>query len=165
MDESRLKHILSALGLSSCVETKAVEILRKINIRIPMGTSRQLDTCRYAVSVEISCRILNQPFDKAAVIVHSGIGKNDYLKMVTTVKTALDLNWSTLPLVDIFGIRFGDHIKRVAVKILEGCRVQSKHAGLDTNAPANVAAAFSLALKKQNVSIKSNCTHDLRLCL
>lgn len=155
--------IVEAIGVQEedkeRVISKAEELLRLINIKIPRGALNKQEDARFAVPVEFSCRILNISFNMKAIFdTIYGVSKSDYSKISKRFKNILGLKIETKSLFEILSVRFDPSLCDGALKILDNFKNQyvdlldpCRRNLIDLKAPQYQAVAYFIAAKEKKV--------------
>jgi hypothetical protein len=159
----------SSSGCSNPVFLKAKEILRKMEVKFPSGTLRKAENTRYAIAIELACRILNQSFDKKMLMqggsprggssasTSSSIDTIEYNKNLMVVKNALQIEINSVCASELLSIRFGESIKIAVNQLLtDHFSKQSTSARQSSLTRTNwdnsiVCAAYYIILKDRKV--------------
>lgn len=150
--------VVSTLQLPPSVTSKANEILRKMDIKLPTGCSRQVDSSRHVLAVELACRLLRVVFDRSSLISIASVSENDYSKALLTVKGILNLQWQAVPVLEMLGIKYGNALVSSAIRVLEQYRKEyvdkldlAVRANIDLSHSVYLASAFFVAAKAKKV--------------
>jgi hypothetical protein len=146
------------------VQSKAAELLRMMEWKIPVGGLRKADACRHLIAIEFACRLKGIAFSKEKLLQQTRIDSKDYQQEFVKCKTIMQLSWQKMAIVDVLAVQFGENLKAPALHLLaEYKRLyvdtlnKSRQVLEDLTSPVYNAAAFFLAAKQKKVSSCSFC--------
>ena len=122
-DSALLGSTIKAAGLDvsqkESILDKTKEFLRLLQMKLPIGSLHKAEACRHIIAIELSCRVLNIPFDKAKLMSLSTVSLKDYRKSLITCKTVLNLTWVVKAAVEILSVKYGLELKDSASLVLQ----------------------------------------------
>lgn len=139
---------------------KTKQTLRRMELKFPPGSLKKFERIRHIVAIEISCRLKDIPFKKSNLIKYAAVSDKEYQQALMTIKTALNLNWTSAPVIEVLAIRFGVNLKVKAYWFLEEYKAKyfdkldlSLKQNIDLNSSVYHAVAFYLSAKLQKINI------------
>lgn len=113
-----IKLVVDADAVNS-VHSKTREMIRLMGMRLPVGGLRKAEASRQTIAIELSCRVLSIPFNKAKLTQQAAVNAKDYQQALVTCKNVLNLQWTAASTIDILSVQFGVSLKPSALKNLE----------------------------------------------
>ena len=164
MDISVLNKVAETVDVDNCncaaVVQKAMELLRLLQIKLPMGSLQKADSSRHIIAIELSCRVLNKNFDRRKLIYHSGMIIKDYRKVLITYKKVLNLTWVVTAAFEILSVKYGIELRKSASKLINDYKANyfdklslSEQKYIELDSPLYQSAAFYVLAKKQKVTL------------
>jgi origin recognition complex subunit 6 len=142
---------------------KSREILRLLNMKMPVGCLKKAETCRHVLAIEIACRLLNIDFNKDRLLSQALVQPKVYQEALVSCKNILNLKWESASVVDVLAVQFGLQLKPLAFHVLDQYKTRYvdkldkvRQQYIDISAPVYQAAAFFVAARKKKVNIDKN---------
>jgi hypothetical protein len=159
MDDRTILNALERAGLDSSVLLgKTKELLRLLQMKMPIGCLKKAEACRHIIAIEIACRMLKVPFEKIKLTQQAFVHLPVYQEALISCKNVLKLQFDAASVIDVLSVQYGSQLRVQATKFLEDFKLHyvesldiSRQAHIDLTAPAYQAAAFILAAKAKKV--------------
>ena len=157
-----MRKLLESASIDASQEVlgKAREMLRKINMRMPLGSMKKAEACRTFIAVELACRLSKVSFDKAKLLAQAPVHQKVYQDAVTACINVLHLELETKSVIDTLGVRFGIQLTAVAHGVLEQYRTlyvetldPHQKAHVDLALPVYQTAAFYVGARTRKVAL------------
>ena len=148
--------IISRLGITdSEASSKAMEYLRLLELKVPLGGLKKTECARPAIAVEFACRNLQVMYDRKKLFECAMVSSKDYNMAYTRCKNILQLDFRNCSVLDTLLVYTGykSNIRVLAEKILEAYReklpgkIGFSERNIDFKSDVYMAAAFKLACK------------------
>jgi transcription initiation factor TFIIIB Brf1 subunit/transcription initiation factor TFIIB len=115
-----IKETAKNAGINSAeVTDKACELFRKLDMKFPKGSLRNVEINKHIIAIELACRILEAPYLKEKLIKESIVNQTDYNKSFNFCKAALEISFSDTNLLKKVYVDNGLEIKEETHKIIE----------------------------------------------
>lgn len=121
MDEKILSERLTMLGFqgNAQLRDKVQELLRKLRMKLPVGSWGKVDICRPAVAIELACRLLRLPIQRSVLMRHCSVRESDYTQVFNTCRTALGLNLEEKNVEQILCVQYSADIVDLVTPLLK----------------------------------------------
>ena len=168
MEEDNLMYINTSTvaGVNwSDIESKTFELLRKISIKFQSNISTQLQSIKYILAIDLSCKLLTLDYNRNNLIKLSGVRESEYIRNVNVILTALNVDTNQIPTIDMLSIKFGTTYKTITIDILDRYLKYECNKGhiIAVDNPriqaVHQAAAFYVTLKQRKVTQHSHIIH------
>lgn len=147
--------VTTRLDVGSEVSSQAMEFLRLLELKIPLGGLKRAECARPAIAVEFACKMLQIVYDRMKIFECAMLPSKDYNIAFTKCKNILQLDLRDCSVLDTLLVYTGykSNMKILAEKILEAYREKiSGRTGLserniDFRSDVYLASAFKLSCK------------------
>lgn len=148
--------IASRLGINDLeVSSKAMEYLRLLELKIPLGSLKKAECARPAIAMEFACRILQIMYDRKKIFDCGMLSSKDYNLAFTRCKNILQLDFRHCSVLDTLLVYTGykSSVRVLAEKIVEAYRdklsgkIGLSERNIDFKSDVYMASAFKLACK------------------
>ena len=140
------------------IQSKTFELLRKISVKFQSNISPQLQSIKYILAIDLSCKLLNLDYNRNNLIKLSGIRDSEYIRNINVILTALNIDTNQIPTIDMLSIKFGTTYKTITIDILDRYIKYEYNKGhiIAMDNPriqaVHQAAAFYVTLKQRKVT-------------
>ena len=147
------------------IQSKTFELLRKISVKFQSNISPQLQSIKYILAIDLSCKLLNLDYNRNNLIKLSGIRESEYIRNINVILTALNIDTNQIPTIDMLSIKFGTTYKTITIDILDRYIKYEYKKGhiIAVDSPriqaVHQAAAFYVTLKQRKVTQHSHINH------
>ena len=173
MSEERflLEAILKAGLTDNLIIGKTQEILRKLLLKLPVGSLKKAEICRGLIAIEIACSFLNTSLDKVKLMAQVSITPKIYQEGLIKCKQVLKVQRDS-DVTQKLAVHFGVHLKCLVQDTLGQYKINyidklhpNQRALVDINSAVCQAAAFYVVGVKSKVSLLQNTTTGCKTCL
>jgi hypothetical protein len=157
-DEQLIKGFLKHAGLEDDknIYGKTQEMIRKLKLKVSLGTLKKAEGCRYIIAIELACNLLDLPIDKEKFVFPKSISRKVYQEGLIICKNILGLK-NEIDCISKLAVQYGSESVPQARVILEKYKSnqldtldENRRSATDDNGAVCQAAAYYIASSIHN---------------